>query len=537
METTMMHRWTRPALALVALTVFGTACQETSLQALRAKFDIHWSEEAGFNEEEFELSVLQFGDVATGTLSSIEIEMANPGTANLDVCDVYLAVVTWDENGDLASETRVEADLEISTTIPPGEGSIPNGATVVGELRFTPLFGTPLAEGLQLVVKHELNWDCAEGAGEGLYIPIRGAGDGEPQPDIYSKPTEVTFPNVLAGNSSDEQDILVGNAGPGTLLSGDIWLDDDTHFALVPGTAANADFSDNEPRYTHVTFTPQTAGDHSTTLWVASNDPDEDPYGIPLFGIGDNQPVGKGPVAVCGLDYDSAPFQTVTFDGTASYDADGLGLQYSWAYQPPPGSSATLNPTNAATASSTLDLAGDYIATLTVTNANGQTDQCNQTVSAIPNENFRVELFWLNSGDDMDLHVLNVNNGSPRTDNDCYYANCQGTFGNLDWGVPGTTTDNPSLDLDDISGTGPENINIVQPATGPQYNGQYTVFVHDYPGSVYQAANDVTVNIYVNGALTQTFNFLLSGEDDDYYVATIDWPTGQVTPCFGLGGC
>ena len=102
-----------------------------------------------------------------------------------------------------------------------------------------------------------------------------------------------------------------------------------------------------------------------------------------------------------------------------------------------------------------------------------------------------------------------------------------------DWGVAGVLDDDPALDLDDISGVGPENINITSPALSP-YDGEYIVFVHDYPGSSFEPANDVTVNIYLNGVLTQSFNFQHVGEDDDYYVAKIHWPTGVITPCNGV---
>ena len=82
----------------------------------------------------------------------------------------------------------------------------------------------------------------------------------------------------------------------------------------------------------------------------------------------------------------------------------------------------------------------------------------------------------------------------------------------------------------------PENINILAPAGAP-YEGWYEVFVHDYPGTIHEGSTQVTVNIYLNGALTQTYGFSMTGEDDDYYVAKVHWPTGAITACNGLAGC
>ena len=72
-----------------------------------------------------------------------------------------------------------------------------------------------------------------------------------------------------------------------------------------------------------------------------------------------------------------------------------------------------------------------------------------------------------------------------------------------------------------------ENINIDQPETG----GMYTVLVHDYPYTgTYAGANNVTINIYLDGSLAWSDTRPISGEDTYTVFAKIDWANSQIIP-------
>jgi len=245
-------------------------------------------------------------------------------------------------------------------------------------------------------------------------------------------------------------------------------------------------------------------------------------------GDTDTVPNDGKPVAVCDVSPNPVepPFETATWDGSASYDPEGHTItDYAWALVSSPSGSSVRMPTgSSATRSGFMpDLAGEYVGRLTVTTDDGRiSEPCEVTLESIPAEDLWVEMFWAVSNDDMDLHLL-APGGSLESSSDCYYANC--TRG-LSWGASGTA-DDPYLDLDDIPGTGPENINIAAPQAGV-----YTVYVHDYSYSTpdYYGANAVTVRVYINGVklYDQTKNI----SDDNSYTAfaSIDWNSGTVNP-------
>ncbi len=259
---------------------------------------------------------------------------------------------------------------------------------------------------------------------------------------------------------------------------------------------------------------------------AASND------GAPLPEEEEEEAVeAAAPIAVCSVDPEIVRPITGSADffGDESYDPDDLEIvSYNWKMvEQPVGSTVNMPTGDANRYGFSPDLAGEYVAELTVTNSAGvSSEPCEAVLSAEPAEALWVELYWENGGDDMDLHLV-APGGSLETDRDCYFANCAPSFfsSGLDWGVAGDPTDDPSLDLDDIPDAGPENITIEEPE-----EGVFTVVVHDYPGSVYEGGNPVTVNIYLDGARQFTDTRVISGEDTYTTFAEINTTLGTVTP-------
>lgn len=286
-------------------------------------------------------------------------------------------------------------------------------------------------------------------------------------------------------------------------------------FSLVQELPLPITLGPGEEQWVDLNYSPLTLGEHSGALWVESNSPAGTAQAQLLGGSSD------APIAVCYVDPEEVVplWESADWMGDESYDPAGAQItEYDWVLiDAPTGSAAGMPGGNANRYNFVADLAGTYTAQLTVHNEFGRSSEpCITSLEVIPEESLWIEMFWVHSGDDMDLHLLEPG-GSLETDTDCYYMNCVGG-GWLDWGSWGNSDDDPSLDIDDIPGTGPENINIYEPQVG-----SFEVYVHDFPGSVYSGSNDVTVRIYVGGELEYEETKAISGENSYTRFATVEW--------------
>jgi hypothetical protein len=345
-----------------------------------------------------------------------------------------------------------------------------------------------------------------EGAGQLPLLQI----DPNPLDFAYRETgSSTTLPVSLINAGSDTLHVgaatIVGEGFSGGMLG---------PVTLEPGESVDVD----------VTFNPLIDALYTGEIWVESDAPASPTRGA-LLGTSLQRPV-----AICEADPDEiyAVYESTTWVGRDSYDPGGLRIvDYEWALvSAPTGSTAAIRGSGADRPDFVPDLVGEYVAELVVTNENGESSlPCLATLNAVPSTDLWVEMYWTVNNDDMDLHLVN-SGGALTSDDDCYYGNCAGR--SLDWGVSGASEDDPSLDIDDIPGTGPENINIFRP---PE-DGFYTVYVHDYTGSTpdYRGDNEVTVNIYIAGELELTDTRTISGDGDYVPIANIDWASRSAFP-------
>jgi hypothetical protein len=121
-----------------------------------------------------------------------------------------------------------------------------------------------------------------------------------------------------------------------------------------------------------------------------------------------------------------------------------------------------------------LDVAGEYEARCEATDSRG-TRSVNDAAATVgfmatPSEAIHVQLVWDAPSTDVDLHLIRQYPDGQYQFNsdteDCYYANCKPTMTNSPNWDPANALHqggNPVLDVDDVEGYGPENININAP--------------------------------------------------------------------------
>lgn len=471
--------------------------------------------------EQIKDCAFDFGDVAIGSGSYFRFTINNPTGVDLTIRGIGFT------EGSDASFT-----IEGQTPKAVFAGSDVGPVVVV---KFVPTVASVVTA--TLVIE-------SDGAnvvdGERVEIALTGNGLDLGQPEIVVTPERCDFGDVGVGVTAF-CDVTFQNNGRRDLeISGVSFTsptDQDVFGAsgvfviptfVAPGTG------------TSITLfaRPTASQEYGGGLIVESNDPQRPSIEVPLTVRGAQAPTAIPEIkSVNGQQYAAGdpiePLADVVITGVNSVAANAAGsiATYFWEITSKPAESTVqLSDPNSmetgfyfASAGGNyqgLDVVGTFEVRLTVTDDDGMvsTNDARLQLNAVPTEGLHVQLTWDVGQNDIDMHLLR-NGGEYCSQDDCYYANCKATSSNRpNWDGASTSYGDPSLDVDDLSGFGPENINIDIPV-----DGTYRIGIHFFSGST---DTFVTAKIFLNGALREEYTREFTEDDDFWAVADVQFANG-----------
>ncbi len=203
-------------------------------------------------------SSLEFENVGVGSSQTETVQLSNEGTADLTISTIALA-------GDDADQFSILSGGS--------SGILTPGATRDVEIQFAPVSEGDITAELQIQSN-----DPDEGT---LSIFLNGTGV---VPDIAVSPPSNHFGDVIPG-STVSQTFTITNEGQADLSVTDIQITgtDVSVFALQSAFSPVTLQFQGTHQFT-IDYTPQNAGDQSATVQIISDDPDENPFSIPLSG-------------------------------------------------------------------------------------------------------------------------------------------------------------------------------------------------------------------------------------------------------------
>jgi hypothetical protein len=539
-------------LLLAFLPVSGCFCEDPDLKKVAPKIEII----DPFVEGESPCAVLNirecayaFGDVeiTSGRFFKFRIYNDSP---------IPLTVEAINVEGDPAF--TLNGNLEFPLVVGPQADELePTEITI----RFTPTLESTVTGTVTIISDGENLEDGNPddpSDDEHVVIDLTGNGLDLGRPEIVVSPEACNFGEVGV-NVAAFCDVTIENIGTRDLSIDIVAFSSDTTLALdntgnfdtalpgfgsqtfvfvplfvAPGTATSVRLFANPPTPAAMTGT-----------WIiGSNDPSRPEVEVPLNVQGAEAPTAIAEVlSINGTPNTNPspqvqPLDDVTLTGVNSVasNVDGYIVSYHWEIvEQPAESSVILTSPDAETtgfqfdsASGTftgLDVAGTFVIALTVTDDRDlvSTNEATVTLNSIPQEALHIQLTWDSPDYDFDLHV--EKDGGPWcSQQSCYYGNCNASnsfFGRPEWdGLPGETDGDPSLDIDDLSGYGPENINIDAPVSG-----DYRIGVHAY-SSLVDTETYATLKVFINGALAYEDSRLMASGRDFWEVSEVQWNNG-----------
>lgn len=483
---------------------------------------------------------VDFGDVAVLYSSAAPVQVINAGLASLEIASVSIA----------------GADAALFAVDNAGPLSLAKDESAVFSVTFAPDTYLPFAAELVIESNDEEHPD--------LRVPLTGTGVYAPTADIAVTPQALEFGTVEVGDTA-YQVLEISNEGGATLTLGNAVQRGSGAFTLQGADPSGYSIAPGQSQQLIWAYTPTIAEGDNGTYVIESNDPDEPEITVTILGNGGGDFVY--PEAVINCDETIEPRQVVVLDGSGSSDPEGKELSFNWTLDGTPVGSDVdeIIDDTLPIAHFTTDVAGEYTVGLVVTNTDGVSSAKRSCkMDAIPTEQLHVELSWSTNSADLDLHLVMVDevatcedgldndldgfvdcdaisaddDGPCASSPECKGGVSQGLFslpndcnycsGVNDWGVLLDGNDNPSLDIDDRSGYGPENTNIDVPV-----DGTYRVLIH-YFDDHGDGDTVAIVRVYAMGTIIGE-RTLTMGLNTVWEVGQINWTGSGSTPAGTFG--
>ena len=446
------------------------------------------------------------------------------------VGEVITARVAIVNEGDAAAVGAYSLDGPAAFTISEGDGLIdldPGERMGIG-LRFAPEAAGGFFGDLVLLYNDD----------QVLSVPI-GALSSEEVPCIFIEPETLVFGASAVGQATGGR-VALTNCAERTPV--EVRVDESAIGAAFRVTSDRTlTIGPGEVGDVEVVFVPEQSGEHTGTLRLETNDPDNLLSTIALSGRAFSP--GECPVARAGARLgDEGPLVpsltiegrgTVELDGSGSFDPDNpddpdaIAL-YGWSIiDSPQTSTARPLPSDSVVSPQlTLDVPGRYTIELVVTDSEGQPScEAAQVVVVVrPEGGLSVTLTWETPEDpipgddrsgDLDLHLMHPEGRWDTSPWDCHWQNPS-----PNWGASDRSEDDPRLNRDALA-RGPEIIALDEPEMLT-----YTVGVH-YGRDNGFGPSLATLEVHLGGVLVFTMDKVLT-DPQFWEVVEVDWRAFEV---------
>ncbi len=426
-----------------------------------------------------------------------------------------------DNLGQLQLENRGNGALKVTGfRIEPDNGifrvdSLPDpmGPSMGTEMKvyFIPLVPKEVYQATLILVN--------DGDQEEVRVALTGVGGIR---EIEVNPERVDF-GVVNQHNREIRSIEIHNRGGDPLqISSVTWTSTSSDLRPEEGFFSSGTIPAKTSTVVRIIYDPSDLGGDSGTLTIESNDEDEPLIVVPVQGTANLAPLAilwgcKTTVNQLGCDAQTklstvaAGFQQyIGIDGRESYDPEGgmIEIVHLKVVERPQGSRAAVfqnqqdrEEGNRLTGDLQVIPEGNYLVELVVRDERGLNSLPGQV--RITPKDLQMVLNW-DVETDVDLHLVrpggrvgDYGNGrvGTSTGTDCSTFNRE-----PNWGQEADEFDNPRLDIDDVSGTGPEKISLHRPEEG----GAYQVFVHYCDSAGVTFATNAAIEVRVRGEAIAT---------------------------------